>query len=70
VLKDALAISISKTALSALTLEMHKSELILQSERTADASDQGREIKFWLVNPGHCKTAFNGFVGQEILPRE
>ncbi|KAM3065734.1 hypothetical protein ACMFMG_010040 [Clarireedia jacksonii] len=55
--------SISKTALSALTLEMHKSELLLQSEGKADAKNRGREIKFWVINPGHCKTPFNGFRG-------
>lgn len=42
------AYSVSKTALNALTVEMQKA-----SERT----------RFWVANPGHCKTEFNGYRG-------
>ena len=45
---------VSKAALNALTLEMGKTY---------------PEVRFECVNPGHCKTAFNGFRGARD-PRE
>jgi len=40
--------SVSKTALNMVTFEMAKVE---------------KEVLFYVVSPGHCKTAFNGFRG-------
>jgi NAD(P)-dependent dehydrogenase (short-subunit alcohol dehydrogenase family) len=42
--------SVSKVALNALTLEMGK---------------MYPGVKFYAANPGHCKTAFNGFKGKK-----
>jgi NAD(P)-dependent dehydrogenase (short-subunit alcohol dehydrogenase family) len=42
--------SVSKVALNALTLELGKSH---------------PDVKFYAANPGHCKTAFNGFKGKK-----
>lgn len=42
--------SVSKVALNALTAEMSRLE-------------ENRSVMFLLVNPGHCRTAFNGFKG-------
>jgi NAD(P)-dependent dehydrogenase (short-subunit alcohol dehydrogenase family) len=42
--------SVSKVALNALTLEMGK---------------MYPEVKFYAANPGHCRTAFNGFRGKK-----
>ncbi|KAF2762719.1 NAD(P)-binding protein [Pseudovirgaria hyperparasitica] len=41
--------SVSKVALNVLTLEMARTE---------------KEVLFQLANPGHCRTAFNGFRGK------
>lgn len=50
-----LAYSISKVALNALTIEQQKQE----DARTGE----GGKVDFYTVNPGHCKTAFNGWKG-------
>jgi NAD(P)-dependent dehydrogenase (short-subunit alcohol dehydrogenase family) len=42
--------SVSKVALNALTLELGKSH---------------PDVEFYAANPGHCKTAFNGFKGKK-----
>lgn len=42
--------SVSKVALNVMTLEMAKAE---------------PRITFYLANPGHCKTAFNGYKGKK-----
>ncbi|RWA07850.1 hypothetical protein EKO27_g7249 [Xylaria grammica] len=43
-----------KAALNMLTVHLQAAE---------DASDEPRKITFWVANPGHCKTGFNGFKG-------
>lgn len=47
------AYSISKVALNALTIEQQKQENVREGEK----------VDFYAVNPGHCKTAFNGWKG-------
>jgi len=42
--------SVSKVALNIMTLEMAKTE---------------SNITFYLANPGHCSTAFNGYKGKK-----
>ncbi|KAK6000876.1 hypothetical protein QM012_002959 [Aureobasidium pullulans] len=42
--------SVSKVALNVMTLEMAKAE---------------PKVTFYLANPGHCKTAFNGYKGKK-----
>lgn len=42
--------SVSKVALNVMTLEMGRNE---------------PGIKFYLANPGHCKTALNGYKGKK-----
>lgn len=42
--------SVSKVALNALTLEMRKTY---------------PDVSFYAANPGHCKTAFNGYKGKK-----
>lgn len=49
------AYSVSKTALNVLMLEMAKQEAKIE---------EGDRILYQAANPGHCKTAFNGFRGQ------
>jgi NAD(P)-dependent dehydrogenase (short-subunit alcohol dehydrogenase family) len=51
-----LAYSVSKVALNALTIEMQKAE---------DVRDGGKGVEFYTVNPGHCRTEFNGFQGKK-----
>lgn len=46
--------SVSKTGMNALTVEMQKTE---------DAREGGGKVEFYAANPGHCKTAFNGYRG-------
>lgn len=48
------AYSISKVALNALTIEQQKQE---------NARQEGEKVDFYAANPGHCKTAFNGWKG-------
>ena len=48
------AYSISKVALNALTIEQQKQE---------NARKEGEKVDFFTMNPGHCKTAFNGWKG-------
>ena len=48
------AYSISKVALNALTIEQQKQE---------DMRKEDGKVDFYAVNPGHCKTAFNGWRG-------
>lgn len=43
-----------KAALNMLTVHLQAAE---------DAKDEGDRVTFWSVNPGHCKTGFNGFRG-------
>ena len=51
-----LAYSLSKVALNALTIEQQKQE---------SASKEEGKVDFYTVNPGHCKTAFNGWRGSK-----
>ena len=53
-----LAYSISKVALNALCIEQQKQE----SARKGEGEGKGK-VDFFTVNPGHCKTAFNGWRG-------
>ncbi|KAH8678829.1 hypothetical protein BGZ60DRAFT_525573 [Tricladium varicosporioides] len=46
--------NISKMALNALTIEMQKGE---------DVRDGEEKVEFYIANPGHCKTEFNGYRG-------
>ena len=50
------AYSISKAALNALTIEQQKQE-------SARREREGGKVEFYAANPGHCKTAFNGWRG-------
>ncbi|KAF8846958.1 NAD(P)-binding protein [Acephala macrosclerotiorum] len=43
---------VSKSAVNALTVELQRAE---------DAGDG--KVEFFTINPGHCKTAFNGYKG-------
>jgi NAD(P)-dependent dehydrogenase (short-subunit alcohol dehydrogenase family) len=52
----AVSYSISKVALNALTIEQQKTE-------NTRAAEDGVKVDFYTVNPGHCKTAFNGWRG-------
>ena len=52
----AVAYSVSKTALNALTVEFQKTE---DAKATAGAA----KVSFYAASPGHCKTAFNGYRG-------
>jgi NAD(P)-dependent dehydrogenase (short-subunit alcohol dehydrogenase family) len=54
------AYSISKTALNALTVEQQK----VENARTGKEEDGGK-VDFYTINPGHCKTAFNGYRGHK-----
>ncbi|KAE9371474.1 NAD(P)-binding protein [Stipitochalara longipes BDJ] len=55
------AYSISKAALNSLTIEMQKAEDVLED---GDRKGEGwGKVEFWAANPGHCKTAFNGYRG-------
>jgi NAD(P)-dependent dehydrogenase (short-subunit alcohol dehydrogenase family) len=55
------AYSISKTALNSLTIEMQKAEDALKD---GEGNGEGwGKVEFWAANPGHCKTAFNGYRG-------
>jgi len=55
------AYSVSKAALNSLTIEMQKAENVL---RDGEGRGEGwGKIEFWAANPGHCKTAFNGYKG-------
>jgi NAD(P)-dependent dehydrogenase (short-subunit alcohol dehydrogenase family) len=55
------AYSVSKAALNSLTIEMQKAENVLK-EGEGKGEGWGK-IEFWAANPGHCKTAFNGYRG-------
>lgn len=55
-----LSYSISKAALSCLTIELWKAEE--QRVKQNGGKGDGR-VEVYAVNPGHCKTAFNGFRG-------
>lgn len=63
---QAVAYSISKAALNALTVEFQKTEdarvaaLGVQSWVAKD-----RRTRFFAVSPGHLKTAFNGYRGEK-----
>jgi hypothetical protein len=52
-----LSYSISKVALSCLTIELWKEELKRENE------GKHGQVEVFAANPGHCKTAFNGFRG-------
>lgn len=47
---------IAKVALNMLTVHLQTAE----NER-----EQGSRITFWIVSPGHCKTAFNNYRGKK-----
>ncbi|KAI1746656.1 NAD(P)-binding protein [Xylaria castorea] len=49
-----------KAGLSMLTVHLQAAE---------DAANEENKITFWVINPGHCKTGFNGFTGPKD-PRE
>lgn len=53
----AAAYSVSKTALNTLTIEFQKAEV------AGPAKEAGGRVKFWVISPGHLKTAFNNFRG-------
>jgi NAD(P)-dependent dehydrogenase (short-subunit alcohol dehydrogenase family) len=70
--------SVSKVGVNALTVEMQKGEDLLLKEREEGGGDGvgGGKTRFWAVNPGFCRTAFNGFrgtrdpvVGAEVVVR-
>ncbi|KAF4625896.1 hypothetical protein G7Y89_g12264 [Cudoniella acicularis] len=50
----ALAYSVSKVAVNALTVEGQKSEV---------AREGNEKVEYFAVNPGHCRTGLNGFKG-------
>ena len=55
------AYCVSKAALNSLTIEMQKSENMLKHD---EGKGEGwGKVEFWAANPGHCKTAFNGYKG-------
>ncbi|KAI1358151.1 NAD(P)-binding protein [Xylaria arbuscula] len=45
---------IAKAALNMLTAQLQAAE---------DGNSEDNKITYWIVNPGHCKTGFNGFRG-------
>jgi len=53
--------SLSKAGLNSLTIEMQKTEGSLK-EGEGNGEGWGK-VEFWAANPGHCKTAFNGYRG-------
>ena len=55
-----LAYSISKVALNALTIEQQKQE---NSRKEGEGEGGEGKVDFYAANPGHCKTAFNGYRG-------
>ncbi|KAH7417817.1 hypothetical protein BKA64DRAFT_180059 [Cadophora sp. MPI-SDFR-AT-0126] len=57
--------SVSKAAVNSLTIELQKVENALIGKGTGDEGKEiGRgKVQFFAANPGHCKTAFNGFRG-------
>jgi NAD(P)-dependent dehydrogenase (short-subunit alcohol dehydrogenase family) len=63
--------SVSKVGVNALTVEMQKAEDVMLKEREEGGrrgSEGGNVIgigktRFWAVNPGFCRTAFNGYRG-------
>ena len=57
----AVAYSVSKTALNALTIEFQKAE----DARVAAGKKHGESgrVRIWAVSPGHLRTAFNNFRG-------
>ncbi|KAL2066060.1 hypothetical protein VTL71DRAFT_2131 [Oculimacula yallundae] len=63
--------SISKAAVNSLTIEMQKMEDLLlrqnmEGNREVEGKEVGRgKVEFFAANPGHCKTAFNGFKGMK-----
>lgn len=49
--------SVSKLAMNVLMLELSKAEEVVSEKN-------GSKILYQAVNPGHCKTALNGFKGK------
>lgn len=50
----------SGAALNSLTIELQNTEDVLKE----GGEGKGRgKVEFWAANPGHCKTAFNGYRG-------
>ncbi|KAI0437078.1 NAD(P)-binding protein [Xylaria telfairii] len=47
---------VAKAALNMLTVHLQAAE---------DAATEDNKITFWVTNPGHCKTGFNGFKGHK-----
>jgi len=37
--------------------------LTVEMQKTEDAREGGGKVEFYAANPGHCKTAFNGYRG-------
>lgn len=60
-----IAYSVSKAGLNSLNIEMQKVEDALGKEGESEGEEKiGRgKTEFFAANPGHCKTAFNGFRG-------
>ncbi|KAK0112673.1 hypothetical protein ONS95_014412 [Cadophora gregata] len=57
--------SVSKAAVNSLTIDLQKVEDALLTDNPAE---EGRKVgkgkvQFFAANPGHCKTAFNGYKG-------
>jgi NAD(P)-dependent dehydrogenase (short-subunit alcohol dehydrogenase family) len=57
--------SVSKAGINALTVEMQKGEdERWDGEVVGERGGRGYgRISFWAVNPGFCRTAFNGYRG-------
>ncbi len=58
---------VSKSALNALTVDMQRAEdagIIDVDGKRVEKEGDGK-VEFWAANPGHCKTAFNGFRGKK-----
>jgi NAD(P)-dependent dehydrogenase (short-subunit alcohol dehydrogenase family) len=76
---------VSKVGINALTVEMLRAEDAILEDRGDSEDERGEgqrrgvgrgKTRFWAVNPGFCKTAFNGFkgtrdpvVGAEVVVR-
>jgi NAD(P)-dependent dehydrogenase (short-subunit alcohol dehydrogenase family) len=58
------AYSVSKAAPNSLTIELQKTEDALKE--SGEGKGRGK-VEFWAANPGHCKTAFNGYRGTKDL---
>jgi hypothetical protein len=39
--------------------------LVLQLQAAENRREDTDKITYWAVSPGHCKTAFNGYMGKK-----